>query len=99
MKYQLVLQFNEDLGLERLIEIENSLIDTLHADVDGHDIGSGQMNIFIFTDTPEIIAKEILSILELDPYLTSSAKIAYRKVESDSFVCLWPVNLREFYVL
>ena len=39
---------------DALVAIEDALIEGLgdHADVDGHDVGAGQMNIFIWTDDP-----------------------------------------------
>ena len=52
LKYQLVIQFSQELegGFDRLINIEDELDKNLsiNAEVDGHDFGSGQMNIFIF---------------------------------------------------
>jgi hypothetical protein len=53
-KYQPVLQFDAESQKDyrRLVDFENYL--TLHlgdlGDVDGHDFGSGEFNIFIFTD-------------------------------------------------
>lgn len=69
------------------------------ADVDGHDIGSGQMNIFIFTDSPNDTLNEVLRILNDDKKITSEMKVAYHEVSNDHFVCLWPKNLTEFSVL
>ena len=56
MKYQLILQFPfstlEDY--DALVVLEESLSKHLAncADVDGHDAGSGEMNIFLLTDDP-----------------------------------------------
>ena len=56
MDYQLVLQFRGDsLGdLDATVALEDELIEELGdaADVDGHDVGSGETNIFIFTFDP-----------------------------------------------
>ena len=57
MKYQLVLQFYASSieDFDQLIEIEEMLESTLGNlhEVDGHDFGSGEMNIFIHTNDPE----------------------------------------------
>ncbi len=56
MRYQLVLQFpaSSEEDFEWLVRVEDELInlfDSQHQ-VDGHDFGSGEMNIFIHTDLP-----------------------------------------------
>ena len=65
MKYQLVLQlpagsiqdYNNMVGLEEdIIEAIGKL-----GDVDGHDFGSGETNIFILTDYPQRIFDQITS--------------------------------------
>jgi hypothetical protein len=57
MKYQLVLQFQAESVQEfdELVVLENLLVETLplQAEVDGHDFGSGEFNIFILTDLPK----------------------------------------------
>lgn len=101
MKYVLVIQFPENLehDLDWLIEIENKLIDTLSdAEVDGHDIGSGEMNIFIFTNMPAKTFKVIKDILENSNSVIENAKIAYRDINSSQYFCLWPKELTKFQV-
>ena len=57
MKNQLVLQFRGDSleDYDAMISLEDELIETLRdsAKVDGHDVGSGEVNIFIFTTEPQ----------------------------------------------
>ncbi|HWF20445.1 MAG TPA: ABC transporter [Verrucomicrobiae bacterium] len=57
-KYQLVLQFQGDTltDYDAMIKLENLLIKKLghSAKVDGHDCGSGETNIFIFTFDPAL---------------------------------------------
>lgn len=57
MKYQLVLQFQGDslCDYDAMVALEDGLIAALDdsANVDGHDVGSGEVNIFIFTDEPK----------------------------------------------
>jgi len=54
MKYQLVLQLpaSSIRDYDEMVEIEEAIITDLgnFGKVDGHDVGSGEMNIFIFTD-------------------------------------------------
>lgn len=56
MRYQLVLQFRGDTlaDYDQMVALEDRLIADLgrSADVDGHDCGSGETNIFIFTGDP-----------------------------------------------
>ena len=51
MKYQLVLQFQAESVQEfdELAVLEDLLVENLpsHSVVDGHDIGSGELNIFV----------------------------------------------------
>ena len=96
MDYQLVIQFPireataEDF--DRLIMIENELGIILgkQHNVDCHDLGSGEMNIFIHTNDPNKafgLAKNVLSDKELN---TISA--AYRKTEDEKYSVIWPEN-------
>jgi len=101
MKFQLVLQFSttrhEDF--HRLIELEDRLIETIgdgHV-VDGHDFGSGEMNIFILTDDPTrafAIARPIIF-----PDLFLHLKAAYRELSASDFKTLWPPDLKTFDVI
>jgi hypothetical protein len=56
MKYQLVLQFFGDSlqDYDALVALEDRLIEALESAhvVDGHDFGSGEMNIFVHTNDP-----------------------------------------------
>jgi len=63
--YQLVLQFPSlVVDYDDLIAIENELSDALgpSANVDGHDLGQSEGNIFIFTDKPERILEAVLPL-------------------------------------
>ncbi len=57
MKYQLVLQFRGDTlaDYDAMIALEDRLREELthSANVDGHDCGAGEANIFIFTSDPK----------------------------------------------
>jgi len=102
MKYQLVIQFpgeSED-DFDHLIEIEDELEERLPdiAEVDGHDFGSGEMNIFIFTNEPVETFEHIKTIFTDRNNELSDMKAAYRDIESEVFVILWPDGLTEFVV-
>ncbi len=102
MKYQLVVQFlgeSED-DFDFLIEIEDELEEKLPdtSEVDGHDFGSGEMNIFILTNEPIEIFKQIKNILNERNDDLSTMKIAYRETSSDIYTILFPSDLTEFIV-
>ena len=99
MKYQLVLQFRASSteDFDDLVALEELLIEKLppQSEVDGHDFGADEFNIFILTDHPKetFHASEML-IQRQHP--RQQLKAAYREVGKDEFVILWPPNLREF---
>ncbi len=101
MKYQLVLQHSGVTldDFDRLIEAEDELDDILGdtTEVDGHDFGSGEMNIFIFTYDPKTTFETIRSYLDRNGFL-SSLKAAYRDIESDKYKALWPEDLTHFEI-
>jgi len=82
-----------------MISIENSLIEGLsnNSEVDGHDMGSGQANIFIRTDNPASAFESIRKILE-DCDAWPNVRVAYREVERSEYTILWPKYLREFKI-
>jgi len=96
MNYQLVIQFpltdaSAD-DFDKLLVIENELDLALRDahQVDGHDIGSGEMNIFIFTNNPNEafkLAKNTLSEKDLNKIM-----VAFREINSDKYSVIWPEN-------
>ncbi len=101
MKYQLVLQWPASSlkGYGELIEIERVLLENLTGDheIDGHDAGSGEMNIFIQTDNPQGAFKEIKWILGSRDFWVD-ARIAYREMMGSNYTVLWPPGLTVFRV-
>jgi hypothetical protein len=103
MKYQLVLQLSGDseLDLDAIVELEDKLIDALgdYADVDGHDIGSGQTNLFLFTSDPAAAfqaAKPVLQKAGLIKNLTA----AFRDVDGEDYTVIWPTgSTRQFEIV
>lgn len=103
MTAQLVLQFATAEELDsygRLIHFEDALIYLLgrSAKVDGHDLGSGEMNIFIITEDP---VSTFALVQQTDPSTRPSQemKAAYRPIDGEDFVCLWPPELEHFDVI
>lgn len=96
MNYQLIIQFQlTDASVDdfdRLIMIENELRIILKDkhELDGHDLGSDKMNIFIHTDDPDDaikLAKNVLSEKDLETVL-----IAFKEMKGEAYSVLWPEN-------
>jgi hypothetical protein len=70
MKYVLVLQWpaRSVADYDQLVSIEDKLL-AIRGDavVDGHDIGSGEMNLFITTDRPVVTFDDVRLCLAEDP--------------------------------
>ncbi len=99
MKYQLVIQFSENsMKFDEIIKFENIIADELTemAEVDGHDIGSGEINIFIFTDNPKFSFKKIKNILNANKI--DNFNVAYRDIRKENYVILYPNNLKKFNI-
>jgi hypothetical protein len=88
------LQFSVDTedAFERGITLEEHLDAVLSgtAEVDGHDVGSGEMNIFIFTPNPAATFERCL------PELASSSLrllgAAHREISAESYQRIWPAD-------
>lgn len=99
MEYQLVIQSeisaDDRTALEDLVKTEEK-IGAIASDfeVDGHDIGSGQMNIFVLTSDPETTYRKIRD--HLPPARTWVA--AYRPIHGDEFVTIEPNGRSNFDV-
>lgn len=98
MKYQLVLQFPEDMmDFDELIIFENRLISIMkEAVVDGHDIGSGEINIFLLTDDPKRIFGDVFNLLEKK--YKENLKAGYREISKEEYEIIWPKKLLKFIV-
>ena len=87
MRYQLVLQFTENLcgDLDCIIETEHRLIERLvHAEVDGHEIGNGEVNIFILTNNPVETFESVKNILESSGVDFENVKVAYKDLKNEA---------------
>lgn len=65
--------------------------------VDGHDFGSGEMNIFIDTDQPIEAFAEARKILSHRP-IWSHVRAAFREASGETYDVLWPPGLTDFRV-
>lgn len=102
MKYQLVIQFPEKLynDLDWLADMEDLLDEALvDAEVDGHDMGSGEVNIFIHANDPINTLAIVKNILEEEGVSLENIKIAYREINGDFYIPLWPEDLENFKVI
>ena len=102
MDYQLVLQLKGDdrLDFDAMVSLEDEIQQIVEpiAEVDGHDVGSGEMNIFILTGDPVATferAKPLLSAASL----LDKVSVAYRELRSDDFTLLWPANSTGAFVI
>ncbi len=103
MEYMLVLQWpSSSTGkeLDQLILLEDEIREDIgdHGNVDGHDIGSGEMNIFIFTEDPKATFERVKNIGSIPNHM-SNLKAGYREVGEDDFVPLYPEGLDHFSVI
>jgi hypothetical protein len=100
--YQLVLQYSDDSieGLDTLTGLEDAISEELGdtADVDGHDIGSGEANIFIITSDPTATFQCLQPVLQRYERLDDLAA-AYRQISDDSYTSIWPPNPKEPFTI
>ena len=101
MRYQLVLQFKGDslMDYDTMIAVEDQLIERLgrYAEVDGHDMGSGEANIFIVASDPRGTFDRIKPVLQR-AMLLSSVSVAYRPVGGVECIAIWPALSQGFTV-
>ena len=101
MKYQLVIQFPEEQfeDIYDIADMEDRLSSFLvDAEVDGHDIGSGEINIFIHTNNPVNNFEIVKNILDEEGVNLEYVKIAYREIGVEQYIAIWPENLEGFSV-
>lgn len=99
MKYVLVAQFPEPvMSYDKVMDLEDVFINKLEgiAEIDGHDIGSGEINYFIFTNNVTEVCEKILPLLTDE--LKGVVKVAYRDAEGEDYSVLYPSDLASFQV-
>jgi hypothetical protein len=90
--HQLVLQFaaNSLRDYDDLVALEEQLIAELRdSNVDGHDMGSGEANIFIITSDAQQTFRQLLPVLQRTGRL-SEVTAAYRDTDKERYHVLWP---------
>jgi hypothetical protein len=100
MTFRLVLQMPKE-DLETLTGIEERLEQQLMNDsgeIDGHDIGNGKGNIFIFTSDPKRTFTKLKPALE-EMGLLKLLTIAYSESGEDDFQVIWPKDSSELFSL
>lgn len=75
--------------------LESSLTDG--ATIDGHDMGSGDMNIFVATGDPVKTFAEVGAAMRLSS-LWTAVRAAYREIDGDEYIVVWPPGLSTFRV-
>jgi hypothetical protein len=104
VEYQLVLQFpcNSMEEFDAVVKLEDILIAELSgspAEVDGHDSGSGEANIFIFTSHPRETFERAHAVVSRASYLPSVLRAAYRRLDEEVYTVLWPLGETRFVVI
>jgi hypothetical protein len=93
IRYLLIIQFRGDslADYDAMIALENELRKELggSADVDGHDVGSDETNIFIFTSDPAATFRQVSPVLERTQRL-QAATVAYREAGGERYTVIWP---------
>ncbi len=101
MKYQLVLQwpYSSKADYDRLTSLEETIRDGLGdiGIVDGHDYGSGEMNIFIHTDEPAMAFEKAKMLLDPGNDL-DHMKAGYRDFDQEEYIAIFPQGIEDFSV-
>jgi hypothetical protein len=100
MKYQLVLQWSSSIRtFDEVLAAQDALTDDIGdlALVDGHDAGSGEVNIFLLTDNPELAFGEAKRILT-KKHLATGLRAAFRERTRGDYQVIWPAELTSFSV-
>jgi hypothetical protein len=66
--------------------------------VDGHDMGSGEMNMFIHTTSPQSALEKAVSLIN-GQYGLNQLKAGYSDFDPDDYVPIYPMGLKRFSVV
>ncbi|WP_316347482.1 hypothetical protein [Desulfuromonas acetoxidans] len=90
MNHQLVIKFSdENYSIDDIVKVEDKIIEKIdnESDLDGHDIGSGEVAFFIFTNNPK---KCFESLINSSIFRSMNLlQAAYRKTDSEVFTVLY----------
>ena len=94
-EFMMVLQFRPwgARDFDELIQLEDRLIVLLKddAEVDGHDMGSNEANIFIVCFDPPGLLRRCVDAAETAGLLPILS-VAHRPIGADDYTRLWPSN-------
>ena len=100
--FQLVLQFDCESveAFDAIVQIEEQLISLLgaSAQVDGHDSGGGEANIFIHTSEPMESFKKCHVFLKSKSSTLADYRAAYRSLAGNAYTVLYPEGSTRFRV-
>jgi hypothetical protein len=102
-EYQLVLQFpcNSSDDFDAVIRLEDRLLEELRStdsEIDGHDAGSGEANIFILTENPVETFKLTHTVVQEFRNLAGALRCAFRRIDAEEYSALWPLGAKRFSV-
>ena len=93
--HQLVIQFPEVAfpEFDALVRFEDALCKALSArhEVDGHDIGSGEVNFFVLTDDPGLAFSEVRKAMGESP-VHPDVRAAARPIDGEDYEPVWPIG-------
>jgi hypothetical protein len=83
---------------DRLLALEDRLAVSVGdvAEVDGHDMGSDEANVFLLTSNPGAVFREILPALESAGIL-NQVRVAFRDLHGETYTVLWPERLSDAF--
>lgn len=82
-----------------MVDLEEAIMEGLGdlGYVDGHDAGSGEMNIFVLTDEPKGAFEQIKRLSGIRAFMPD-LKVAFRVIGEDRFIVLHPTGLAHFAI-
>lgn len=72
-------------------------LDDAYGHVDGHDFGSGEMDIFVHTSSPIDAFRSAEAVLGGVPGWTT-VRAACRRLDGDGYTVIWPETLHDLSV-
>ena len=101
MIFQVVLQWpaHSPSAFDEMVAVEDLLIAKLSekSKLDGHDLSTAEVNIFVRTVDAHRAFEEIRTILS-GHKLWSDAVIAYRQMDGSEYTVVWPPGTLTFNV-
>ena len=102
MEYLLIIQVQAESldDFDAIVRLEERLTETIGntADVDGHDFGSREANIFIITSDP-ISTFDLLQDLLKHQGIMDQCKVAYREISGEQYTVLWPTDFNGVFTV